>query len=179
MTETDKNQINALAEAATNSGREMAVELGNRFGVKRLVEIWEQHNVDVRAWHGAVKAAYEARIATLEAQLAEAERRGAIRAEHAEWSQKSFGDVSAVGPAKHLAKEAMEVAADPNDIMEHVDCQFLLWDMQRRAGFTDAEIIAAMAKKMPILKSRKYPPPKEGEPREHERALPLTEGGDA
>lgn len=115
-----------------------------------------------------------ARIAELEAQLAEAERRASIRDEHAAWSQASFGDVSAVGPAKHLSKEALEVAADPTDIMEHVDCQFLLWDMQRRASFTDAQITEAMKAKMPILKARKYPPPKEGEAREHDRSADHT-----
>ncbi|WP_243412982.1 dATP/dGTP pyrophosphohydrolase domain-containing protein, partial [Salmonella enterica] len=29
-----------------------------------------------------------------------------VRREHAEWSDKTFGDVGPVGPLKHLSKEA-------------------------------------------------------------------------
>lgn len=76
---TEHRDIETLAETATASSKEMAIELANRFGVKKLAEIWERHNVDIRAWHSAVKADYKARIEALEAQLAEAERRGAER----------------------------------------------------------------------------------------------------
>lgn len=92
-----------------------------------------------------------------------------LRAEHAEWSQHQFGDVSAIGPAKHLAKEALEVADAPSDVIEHADCWMLLWDMQRRAGISDADLAAAISQKLAINKARVWPAPKEGEAREHKR----------
>ena len=94
-----------------------------------------------------------------------------LRSEHAEWSQAQFGNVSAIGPAKHLSKEAMEVASDPSDAIEHADCWMLLWDMQRRAGITDAQLAEAIATKLAINKARTWPAPKEGEAREHDRAI--------
>lgn len=113
---------------------------------------------------------------------AEVERLNALadlRAQHAAWSQAQFGDVSAVGPAKHLAKEAMEVAADPLDPIEHADCWMLLWDMQRRAGISDAQLADAIREKLAINQARRWPAPKEGEAREHDRAAlsPETDGG--
>ncbi|WP_224767420.1 dATP/dGTP pyrophosphohydrolase domain-containing protein [Paracoccus yeei] len=113
---------------------------------------------------------------------AEVERLNALadlRAQHAAWSQAQFGDVSAVGPAKHLAKEAMEVAEDPLDPIEHADCWMLLWDMQRRAGISDAQLADAIREKLAINQARRWPAPKEGEAREHDRAAlsPETDGG--
>ena len=92
-----------------------------------------------------------------------------LRSEHAEWSQRQFGNVSAIGPAKHLAKEALEVADAPSDVIEHADCWMLLWDMQRRAGISDADLAAAISQKLEINKARVWPAPKEGEAREHKR----------
>ncbi|SQN89000.1 prophage protein (fragment) [Escherichia coli] len=45
--------------------------------------------------------------------------------------------------------------------------QFLLWDAQRRAGISDAEITAAMENKLKINMERQWPEPKDGEPRLH------------
>lgn len=98
------------------------------------------------------------------------ERLQALRARHAAWSAATFGNVSAVGPAKHLAKEALEVAAAPHDPIEHGDCQMLLWDMQRRAGISDDQIADAIDTKMSINESRIWPAPMEGEAREHDRS---------
>jgi|GEM_PF-5969214 len=42
--------LKELSKAATASSREMATELGNRFGVEKLVDIWERHQRDVQAW---------------------------------------------------------------------------------------------------------------------------------
>uniref|UniRef100_UPI0035A0E90E dATP/dGTP pyrophosphohydrolase domain-containing protein n=1 Tax=Escherichia coli TaxID=562 RepID=UPI0035A0E90E len=55
-----------------------------------------------------------------------------------------------MGPLKHLSKEALEAAAEPDDLSEWADMQFLLWDAQRRAGISDAEITAAMEDKLKI-----------------------------
>nr|NWO39057.1 DUF550 domain-containing protein [Citrobacter freundii] len=87
--------------------------------------------------------------------------------EHAAWSQATFGDVGPVGPLKHLSKEALEAAAEPGDLSEWADMQFLLWDAQRRAGISDEQITQAMIKKLAINKVRQWPEPKDGEPRLH------------
>lgn len=90
-----------------------------------------------------------------------------VRNEHAEWSQATFGNVGPVGPLKHLSKEALEAAAEPDDHSEWADMQFLLWDAQRRAGITDEQITQAMIDKLAVNKQRSWPEPKDGEPRLH------------
>ncbi|MFZ5272584.1 DUF550 domain-containing protein [Enterobacter asburiae] len=90
-----------------------------------------------------------------------------IRADHAQWSRATFGNVGPVGPLKHLSKEALEAAAEPNELSEWADMQFLLWDAQRRAGITDEQIFAAMVAKLEVNKARTWPEPKDGEPRYH------------
>lgn len=93
-----------------------------------------------------------------------------VRREHAKWSQATFGDVGPVGPLKHLSKEALEAAAEPGDLSEWADMQFLLWDAQRRAGITDEQITLAMVEKLAVNKQREWPEPKDGEPRLHIKA---------
>lgn len=103
-----------------------------------------------------------------------------IRHEHAKWSDSTFGCVGPIGPLKHLSTEALEAAAEPDDLSEWADMQFLLWDAQRRAGISDAEITAAMENKLKINMERQWPEPKDGEPRLHikERGnSPVTPGG--
>ncbi|EOJ3649104.1 dATP/dGTP pyrophosphohydrolase domain-containing protein [Escherichia coli] len=90
-----------------------------------------------------------------------------MRHEHAKWSDSTFGCVGPIGPLKHLSKEALEAAAEPDDLSEWADMQFLLWDAQRRAGISDAEITAAMKDKLKINMERQWPEPKDGEPRLH------------
>ncbi|EHJ8100861.1 DUF550 domain-containing protein [Escherichia coli] len=90
-----------------------------------------------------------------------------IRHEHAKWSDSTFGCVGPIGPLKHLSKEALEAAAEPEDLSEWADMQFLLWDAQRRAGISDAEINVAMEDKLKINMERQWPEPKDGEPRLH------------
>ncbi|BDR00597.1 hypothetical protein JNE072929_4738 [Escherichia coli] len=90
-----------------------------------------------------------------------------IRHEHAKWSDSTFGCVGPIGPLKHLSKEALEATAEPDDLSEWADMQFLLWDAQRRAGISDAEITAAMENKLKINMERQWPEPKDGEPRLH------------
>ncbi|WP_250321746.1 dATP/dGTP pyrophosphohydrolase domain-containing protein [Escherichia coli] len=94
-------------------------------------------------------------------------QREQIRHEHAKWSDSTFGCVGPIGPLKHLSKEALEAAAEPDDLSEWADMQFLLWDAQRRAGISDAEITAAMEDKLKINMERQWPEPKDGEPRLH------------
>lgn len=90
-----------------------------------------------------------------------------VRREHAAWSQATFGDVGPVGPLKHLSKEALEAAAEPGDLSEWADMQFLLWDAQRRAGISDEQITQAMVEKLAVNKQREWPEPLDGEPRLH------------
>ncbi|HCM3158337.1 TPA: DUF550 domain-containing protein [Klebsiella quasipneumoniae] len=98
--------------------------------------------------------------------------RDKVRNEHAEWSQATFGNVGPVGPLKHLSKEALEAAAEPDDLSEWADMQFLLWDAQRRAGITDEQITQAMVDKLAVNKQRSWPEPKDGEPRLHIKERP-------
>jgi len=90
-----------------------------------------------------------------------------VRREHAAWSESTFGNVGPIGPLKHLSKEALEAAAEPDDLSEWADMQFLLWDAQRRAGITDEQITQAMVEKLAVNKQREWPEPKDGEPRLH------------
>lgn len=98
--------------------------------------------------------------------------RNQVRREHAEWSQATFGNVGPVGPLNHLSKEALETAEQPGDLSEWADMQFLLWDAQRRAGVTDEQITQAMIDKLAVNKQRKWPEPKDGEPRLHIKEQP-------
>lgn len=108
-----------------------------------------------------------------------APEREQIRREHAEWSDATFGDVGPVGPLKHLSKEALESAAEPGDLSEWADMQFLLWDAQRRAGISDEQITQAMVEKLAVNKQREWPEPKDGEPRLHikEQPAPVVPDG--
>lgn len=103
--------------------------------------------------------------------------RDQVRCEHAEWSQATFGNVGPIGPLKHLSKEALEAAAEPDDLSEWADMQFLMWDAQRRAGITDDQITQAMIDKLAVNKNREWPEPKDGEPRLHikEQSAPVVQ----
>lgn len=101
-----------------------------------------------------------------------APEREKVRREHAEWSHATFGNVGPVGPLKHLRKEALEATAEPGDLSEWADMQFLLWDAQRRAGITDEQITQAMIEKLAVNKLRDWPEPKDGEPRLHIKEQP-------
>ncbi|HAV0413638.1 TPA: DUF550 domain-containing protein [Salmonella enterica] len=100
--------------------------------------------------------------------------RESVRADHAAWSDEAFGSVGPIGPLKHLSKEALEAAAEPGDLSEWADMQFLLWDAQRHAGITDEQITLAMVEKLEINKSRQWPEPKDGEPRLHIKEQPAS-----
>lgn len=108
-----------------------------------------------------------------------APEREKVRREHAEWSHATFGNVGPVGPLKHLSKEALEAAAEPGDLSEWADMQFLLWDAQRRASITDEQITLAMIEKLAVNKQREWPEPKDGEPRLHikEQPAPVVPNG--
>lgn len=114
----------------------------------------------------AANVTLDARADLAERQLAAMDR-DQVRNEHAKWSQATFGNVGPIGPLKHLSKEALEAAAEPGDLSEWADIQFLMWDAQRRAGITDEQISQAMIEKLAVNKQREWPEPKDGEPRLH------------
>lgn len=143
--EQDRNPVLAYAD----SYRDMAKQ-----GVES-VPIW------------SVITDLERNIAPLYRHAQPAPEREQVRSAHAEWSQATFGNVGPVGPLKHLSKEALEAAAEPGDLSEWADMQFLLWDAQRRAGITDEQITQAMIDKLAVNKQRSWPEPKDGEPRLH------------
>ena len=130
----------------TFTDKELIKEIKERIG-----------SLDVR--DNIERRSYEIALASLE--------REQIRHEHAKWSDSTFGCVGPIGPLKHLSKEALEAAAEPDDLSEWADMQFLLWDAQRRAGISDAEINVAMEDKLKINMERQWPEPKDGEPRLH------------
>ncbi|EFR5880524.1 DUF550 domain-containing protein, partial [Salmonella enterica] len=63
--------------------------------------------------------------------------------------------------------------AEPDDLSEWADMQFLLWDAQRRAGISDEQITRAMVEKLAVNKQREWPAPKDGEPRLHIKEQPV------
>lgn len=128
-------------------------------------EHWHVTNCEghARNWRGMASRLSHS-IAT-RSKRQNAPERDQVRCEHAEWSHATFGNVGPVGPLKHLSKEALEAAAEPDDLSEWADMQFLLWDAQRRAGITDEQIAQAMIEKLAVNKLRDWPEPKNGEPR--------------
>ncbi|EEJ5140798.1 DUF550 domain-containing protein [Salmonella enterica subsp. enterica serovar Hadar] len=133
----------------------------------RLIQWADQHNSHYVA--AALCELQERRKADNQEPASERKR---IRREHAEWSDATFGNVGPVGPLKHLSKEALETAAEPDDLSEWADMQFLLWDAQRRASITDKQITLAMVEKLAVNKKREWPEPKDGEPRLHIKEQP-------
>lgn len=133
----------------------------------------ERGTVAMRAWNACLAAMLQGsqpvsnRDELPEEKGASLQLRNLIRQRHAEWSDKTFGNVGPVGPLKHLSKEALEAVAEPDDLSEWADMQFLLWDAQRRAGISDGEITAAMEEKLKVNMARQWPEPKDGEPRLH------------
>lgn len=139
--------------------------------------LWAWHHLDM--WHvtshdGRARDLWLSgfKVIPLYRHAQPASERDQVRSAHAEWSQATFGNVGPVGPLKHLSKEALEAAAEPGDLSEWADMQFLLWDAQRRAGITDEQITQAMIEKLAVNKQRKWPEPKDGEPRLHIKEQP-------
>lgn len=71
-----------------------------------------------------------------------------------------------------LLNKAASAVAEPEDLSEWADMQFLLWDAQRRAGISDEQITQAMVEKLTVNKQREWPEPKDGEPRLHIKEQP-------
>jgi hypothetical protein len=92
----------------------------------------------------------------------------ALYAAHQQWSEQTFGtEKGPIGPLKHLINEAEEAIENPADIMEYVDCFFLITDAVRRAGYNLNDLTEAGFEKLEILKQRTYERTPEGEPSFH------------
>ncbi|EHT3265066.1 DUF550 domain-containing protein, partial [Salmonella enterica] len=134
-----------------------------------MTTITKERLLKIQSWRETYGAGSNVMLPAEEAEelariaLASLEREQ-IRREHAEWSDAAFGDVGPIGPLKHLSKEALEAAAEPDDLSEWADMQFLLWDAQRRASISDEQITQAMVEKLAVNKQREWPEPKDGEP---------------
>ncbi|HBR2693249.1 hypothetical protein B6I61_08375 [Klebsiella pneumoniae] len=142
-----------------------------------ITELARERLKKIKSWRETYGAGSNVILPAEEAEalarmVLDAMDRDQVRQEHAEWSQVTFGNVGPVGPLNHLSKEALEAAAEPCDLSEWADMQFLLWDAQRRAGITDEQITQAMIEKLAINKQRSWPEPKDGEPRLHIKERP-------
>ncbi len=169
MTTITKEQAQKIIDAANEvitalDGTNEDVHPDNS---SKMCDLWDDLN-DRYAPPEVVRELARIALASLEDEKgASLQLRNLIRQRHAEWSDKTFGNVGPVGPLKHLSKEALEAAAEPDDLSEWADMQFLLWDAQRRAGISDGEITAAMEEKLKVNMARQWPEPKGGEPRLH------------
>ena len=175
LTEFAKNDDLALALHELRERRKASMDCrlsAEQSEVRNILP--EEMNIGraMRCWgggHGSIEsfvAGYNTcRAATIHAKSAP--ERELVRQEHAEWSQSTFGNVGPIGPLKHLSKEALEAAAEPGDLSEWADMQFLLWDAQRRAGITDEQMTLAMIEKLAVNKQSEWPEPKDGEPQLH------------
>lgn len=86
------------------------------------------------------------------------------------WSRKNIGPGQRVeGILKHIEKEVTEVRANPTDLMEWIDIAMLAFDGAWRQGFSARQIESALAEKLEINKSRKFPMMPEDEPSFHEK----------
>lgn len=98
------------------------------------------------------------------------------------WSEATFGPNTSrgpLGPALHLEKEAAELVSEikstfgaTKDLVleELADCQHLVFDAARRAGFSFNEFWEACFKKLAINKNREWPTPSEDDtPVEHKK----------
>lgn len=86
------------------------------------------------------------------------------------WSQDTFGldtERGPIGPLKHLKKEVDEALQDPFDLMEYVDCLFLVFDAARRAGYVYQELENAAWTKLGINQKRAWAKVDSDEPSEH------------
>ncbi|EAB4496955.1 DUF550 domain-containing protein [Salmonella enterica] len=164
------DDIHAVTMALIDAGFRTAPpvqETGVYKDMLNIIGLLEKNEWAEHCTNTVLGSLLESEITRLVSKEQQAPERERIRRKHAEWSDKTFGDVGPVGPLKHLSKEALEAAADPSDPLEWADMQFLLWDAQRRMGISDEFITRAMIEKLEINKTRQWPEPKDGEPRLH------------
>jgi hypothetical protein len=73
------------------------------------------------------------------------------------WSDSVFAeDRGPEGAIHHLELEVQELKADPYDLEEYADCQMLLFDAARMAGFSLEDLEVALQIKLEKNKRRKW-----------------------
>ncbi|EPQ9513446.1 dATP/dGTP pyrophosphohydrolase domain-containing protein, partial [Salmonella enterica subsp. enterica] len=147
------DDIHAVTMALIDAGFRTAPpvqETGVYKDMLNIIGLLEKNEWAEHCTNTVLGSLLESEITRLVSKEQQAPERERIRRKHAEWSDKTFGDVGPVGPLKHLSKEALEAAADPSDPLEWADMQFLLWDAQRRMGISDEFITRAMIEKLEI-----------------------------
>lgn len=100
------------------------------------------------------------------------ERFEALAADHAEWSQATFGTDSERdwrGPLAHLRKEIAEIEDCPTDPEEWADGLLLLLDGARRAGVSAQTLVGTAERKLAKNKLRQWSSPNEDGSVEHVR----------
>ncbi|WP_117087855.1 dATP/dGTP pyrophosphohydrolase domain-containing protein, partial [Klebsiella pneumoniae] len=95
-----------------------------------ITELARERLKKIKSWRETYGAGSNVILPAEEAEalarmVLDAMDRDQVRQEHAEWSQVTFGNVGPVGPLNHLSKEALEAAAEPCDLSEWADMQFL------------------------------------------------------
>ncbi|EDE1156791.1 DUF550 domain-containing protein, partial [Salmonella enterica subsp. enterica serovar Newport] len=133
------DDIHAVTMALIDAGFRTAPpvqETGVYKDMLNIIGLLEKNEWAEHCTNTVLGSLLESEITRLVSKEQQAPERERIRRKHAEWSDKTFGDVGPVGPLKHLSKEALEAAADPSDPLEWADMQFLLWDAQRRMGIS-------------------------------------------
>lgn len=88
------------------------------------------------------------------------------------WSRITFGpdqQRGPRGPLEHLEKEVAEAKAKPFDLVEYADCQHLIFDAARRAGYTYEQFVEACFNKLAINMNRKWQKSTDDAPVEHVR----------
>jgi hypothetical protein len=103
------------------------------------------------------------------------ERFEAFAADHAEWSQATFGSDNVrdwTGPLAHLRRELVEIEQQPDDIMEWADALLLLLDASRRAGIHAGTLLGAAEHKLAVNRERTWQPPNVDGSIEHVRTQP-------
>jgi hypothetical protein len=68
------------------------------------------------------------------------------------------------GVQDHIAKELVEVAANPNDVEEWIDLVILAFDGALRAGYTPEQIVDTLLYKQIKNEGRKWPAWQDREP---------------
>lgn len=88
-----------------------------------------------------------------------------------QWSLLTFGEGKrTIGICKHIRKELIEIEADPDDLIEHVDVIMLAMDLFWRAGGDPENLLDMLKQKQNINFARTWPEPKpDDEPTEHIR----------
>ncbi|EBW2096313.1 DUF550 domain-containing protein, partial [Salmonella enterica subsp. enterica serovar Typhimurium] len=112
------DDIHAVTMALIDAGFRTAPpvqETGVYKDMLNIIGLLEKNEWAEHCTNTVLGSLLESEITRLVSKEQQAPERERIRRKHAEWSDKTFGDVGPVGPLKHLSKEALEAAADPSD----------------------------------------------------------------